>query len=719
MKKAILVSLVGAVVGNQGDKGIGKVIKLLEDLKEEIETEGEDEHKTYDKFACFCKDKSDEKSTSVEDGHDTIDQLSADIKEMSAERDDKQGRWDKRKADEEKWSAELKEITIAFEKDSTNFQYSKADLDKAIKSIEGAVKSLKGGKSKGAALLKLRRVVNKYVGEADALSMISDKQQKSLHSAHALLETGVDPDDPEYKFKSQPLIDLLEKLDKDYEEKLETVEKEQEEREEKVKKQKKALTDELAENNERLVELKEDIDDLTEEIAQAREELVEAEEQMKDDKSYLEELTAKCHREATVFDQRASLRAGEVEALTNALDIMKEKVKGWEDADIEEEDDDKKGKGKKGKDFVQTAEHPAAVKQEATARKLALSFLQKNAPVAAAAALTDVTATKRTDKAIQMLSKEGQRLHSAALTTLAMNLARPDPFKKVKAIVQGLIERLLNEAKTEAEHKGFCDEKTGTLVQDRDYRYGDVKKIHAELKILRSKKTKLGNEIRKLKKEIKELQEALDEAQKLRDEEHAENVETLIKAKSARDAVEEALFILKVFYKQAGRAKVLLQDNGPADKDANFKSQKAYQGNQAKATALLREIEKLKKEFENTISEVTSDEETAAKEHTEFRRTSEADIAGKEKKKELDQLDKKETKKKIDQKMDDIEANSKLLDKALEELKDIKPMCFENGMGYDARVEKREEEMASLKLALCILDPNGDEEDCKKEEEEE
>jgi len=716
MKTTKFALLVGAAVGAdiEGDKGIAKVITLLEDLKSEIETEAEAEHKTYDEFACFCKDKTDSKSTSVEDGHDSIDTLSADIQEESAERDDKQARWDKRRDNEMKWSDELKEIVTMFEKDSTNFQYSKADLDKAIKSIKGAVESLKGGKSKGAALLKLRRVVNKYVGEADALSMISDKQQKTLHSMHSLLETGVDPDDPDYKFKSQPLIDLLEKLETDYEEKVDTVEKEHEEQEEKVKKQKKALTDELGENNERMVELKEDIEKLVESIAQNREDLVEAEEQMKDDKSYLAELTSKCHRQAVEFDQRATMRAGEVDALTSALDIMKDKVKGWEDAEIEEGDDKKDKKGK----FVQTAEHPVAVTQEATARKLALSFLQRNAPVVATA-LTDVTTSKRTDKAIQMLSKDGQRLHSAALTTLAMNLGRPDPFKKVKAIVQGLIERLLNEAKTEAEHKGFCDEKTGMLVQDRDYRYGDVKKIHAELKLLRSKKKKLGREIKKLKKEFKELQEALDEAQKLRDEEHAENVDTLIKAKSARDAVEEALFILKVFYKMAGRGKVLLQETGPADKDANYKSKGAYQGNQAKATALLRQIETLKKEFESTISETEADEKSASEEHVEFKQTSESDIAGKKKKVELDKADKKETKKKIGQKMDDIQANSKLLDKALEELKDVKPMCFENGMGYDARVEKREEEMASLKLALCILDPNGDEEDCKKEEEEE
>ena len=36
-----------------------------------------------------------------------------------------------------------------------------------------------------------------------------------------------------------------------------------------------------------------------------------------------------------------------------------------------------------------------------------------------------------------------------------------------------------------------------------------------------------------------------------------------------------------------------------------------------------------------------------------------------------------------------------------EELKDIKPMCFDNGMSIDERKKKREEELAALKLALC------------------
>lgn len=125
-------------------------------------------------------------------------------------------------------------------------------------------------------------------------------------------------------------------------------------------KHKTELTDELGENNEKIVELKLDIDKLTEDIAQAREELVEAEEQTTDDKAYLEELTAKCHKDDVEFDQRASLRGGEVEAFTKALDIMKEKVDGWEDREIEEEDGGAGG----GKKFVQTAEHPVAVKNK-------------------------------------------------------------------------------------------------------------------------------------------------------------------------------------------------------------------------------------------------------------------------------------------------------------------------------------------------------------------
>ena len=40
----------------------------------------------------------------------------------------------------------------------------------------------------------------------------------------------------------------------------------------------------------------------------------------------------------------------------------------------------------------------------------------------------------------------------------------------------------------------------------------------------------------------------------------------------------------------------------------------------------------------------------------------------------------------------DLQTNQDLVDKALEELEELKPMCIDTGMSYKERVEKREEE---------------------------
>merc|ERR1719198_2025563 len=111
------------------------------------------------------------------------------------------------------------------------------------------------------------------------------------------------------------------------------------------------------------------------------------------------------------------------------------------------------------------------------------------------------------DRAMEVLNQESERLRSTLLTSVALQLRRPDPFVKVKSMIQKLIERLLNEAKTEAAHKGFCDENIKTAMKDRDYRYEDVEALHVRLSDLQSTKTRLKREIKGLKKDIKELEE--------------------------------------------------------------------------------------------------------------------------------------------------------------------------------------------------------------------
>jgi chromosome segregation ATPase len=287
-------------------------------------------------------------------------------------------------------------------------------------------------------------------------------------------------------------------------------------------------------------------------------------------------------------------------------------------------------------------------------------------------------------------------------------------------MVQKLIERLLNEAKTEAAHKGFCDENVKTAMKDRDYRYKDVEELHVRLGDLSSTKNRLQREIKELKKDIKDLEETLDEANKLRDEEKAENIKTLLQAKKAVSAVKDAIKILKIFYARAkntgfqgakpGEILTALQVDDPSfNKGTN-------RGNQDRGNAVIDEMEDLRKNFQDKINTVTREEKEATEEHVEFSRESKADIAGKETKLERNEQDLEETVNRMDQAIKDLDSQQGLLDKALKELKDIKPMCFSNGMSFEERKKKRKEEQAALEMVLCILDPNGKEEDCKKED---
>merc|ERR1719440_1629374 len=73
------------------------------------------------------------------------------------------------------------------------------------------------------------------------------------------------------------------------------------------------------------------IQSLVEQIADARESLVEAESLLKDDQAYLKDLTAQCEDRAKDYDQRSAMRAGELEALTKALEILTGTVKGLDE----------------------------------------------------------------------------------------------------------------------------------------------------------------------------------------------------------------------------------------------------------------------------------------------------------------------------------------------------------------------------------------------------
>merc|ERR1719161_3471537 len=63
---------------------IRKVVTLIEDMKTQVEKEGEEDKAAYDKYACWCETNDKEKTDAIEAAEKAIEDLSAKIEEYAA-----------------------------------------------------------------------------------------------------------------------------------------------------------------------------------------------------------------------------------------------------------------------------------------------------------------------------------------------------------------------------------------------------------------------------------------------------------------------------------------------------------------------------------------------------------------------------------------------------------------------------------------------------------
>jgi len=670
---------------------------LLTSLKADVEAEGKAEAQAYDKFACWCRDTTKSKSDSILNGRDNIEELSAEIQEKTAQKEESEAELKDRQANAEAMAKELQETKARFEKAQVEYDAEAADLSKAIRGLENAIQAMEG--SKPTSLLAIRSTIADSLALASVMNLISEPKRAAVS---AFLQTRVDPADPTYAYHSQGIIDTLNQLLKEFRSEKATLDEEWGKAKSTYESTIQSLGNKISENATAMDNLVSLISDLTGKIAAARQSLVTAEGMLKDDQLYVKDMTKRCEVRAKDWDQRSQLRADELQALSEALEILTKKVTTLDT--------------EANKRALLQQAHPEKAELANVARHEPMAFVQEALQSGAHGAhglRGAATAQARQEEIVRMLGQEGRRLRSTALSALAMHLSA-DPFGKVKTLIQQLIERLLKEATAEATKKGFCDTELGKAEKDRDFRLQETSKLDAELKSLNLKAEELAEEARLLGDAVKGLRSDLGEATTARDEEKAENVKTMKLSKEGYLAVKEAIAVLKTFYARAGRAKAFVQFS-PIDEaagsDAGFEG--AYKGKQERSKGIIGMLEVIISDFDRTNRKT---EEAEAKSHSEFvdfDRTARSDISGKETKKALDEEDLKTTLDTIATKMDDLKTQQELLDSALKRLEELKPMCIDTGMSYEDRVQKREEEIAALKKALCILDGEGVEAECQ------
>merc|ERR1719161_2462522 len=148
------------------------------------------------------------------------------------------------------------------------------------------------------------------------------------------------------------------------------------------------------------------------------------------------------------------------------------------------------------------------------------------------------------------LKQRAQLTNSRVLSLIAVRV-REDPFKKIKKMILDMVDKLMEEANEEAEHKGFCDTEMGTNKNTRDEKTEMVNKLTAEIEGLEADIAKLGEDAASLGDAIAAIDEAVATATAQRNEEKIKNAQTVADAKVASEATAQALQVLKEFYSKA------------------------------------------------------------------------------------------------------------------------------------------------------------------------
>lgn len=672
---------------------VGKVVKMLEDLITATEAEGAQEATGYDKFACFCKTTTDAKSTAIKSGHDTINTESSTIASKTASKEEEEARLKQLVDDHSEMTNRLQQLTLTHGKNEGEYNSHSQDVSKAISSLESAIQSMET--SKPASFLAVREKVKREVALAGVRSLISAPQQQAFDAF-----VQVDPTDPVFKYHSQGIIDVMNGLLKDMRANQQQLDLEWGKTVQTFTGLSTSLNAKLGQTMLEITSLKgTTIPTLTSEIASARSNLVSAEASLKDDQLYLKDLTALCETRAQDWDQRSALRKDELSNLRKAVQVLSSDVVG---RDAQYNQRAMLLQQRSGSVRVGVVSHSApTLLQEVSTRSLDQSH---------GANMETITASSA--KVSAYLRGESYRLQSTVLSSMAVHVDA-DPFGNVKTLVQKLIERLIKESTAEATKKGYCDEELGVAYKERDRRLEETQDLNMDLEQLELKRDELDSEISMLTGVLQKLRDDLKIARENRATERKSNEEVIRETKEGMKGTQEAMTILKVFYKQAAKATVFEQAS-PVDEDtsgAGFAG--AYTGQQESSKAIVGMLEVILSDFDRTIRATEADEQKSQAEFVEFERASLAGISGKEQKKTLASEDLVTTRDTLKQKMGDLQRAQTMLDDALKTLADLKPTCVDTGMSYAARVEKREEEITALRQALCMLDTDGVESGCR------
>jgi hypothetical protein len=647
---------------------IEKTVQLLTDLEAKVMKDGEAAQKIYEEFQEYCKDTAKETAFEIKTSKSDGERAKAAIDDFTAKVEGAEARIGELSTAAASDEADLKSATAIRKQEAADFLKVDADLGASVDMLERAIGILEREMAKTSfvqadpgAMKKILTAVQAVIdtsavtNAADAVKLQSLIQASTDDESLELQPAGA-PDPAAYKGQSGGIIAAME----DMLEKARAQQSEAQKAEMEAKfsfdmlKQK--LEDQIKFAGKELDATKKGKAESEEGLATSQGLLEKANKAAGEDSTKLKDLQQECMTKAEEYELEMHERSGELEALALAKKILIEKTGGASD---------------RAYALLQVG---TKTKMQTRTKLMARMREAKDAVVAKVKSIAQ-------DGSMEMVQL-AQRLRMASLMSA-------DPFAKIKGMIQEMIEKLVEEAGKEAEHKAYCDKEMGETKVKLDDMTEEVDDLTVKIDKATTKIAKLKEGINTLMKELGKIASEQQTMDKMRAEEKEAWEAAEADFKSGLEGVGMALQVLRDYY---------------AEKDEAFVQTSKHEKSSGAAGGIIGMLEVVESDFSKLLAEGSAGESQAVKIYEEATQENKIATATKETEVKYKTKDQKETEALLESLREDIGGSQKELSAIEDYWAKLQPVCVAKPEPYEERKKRREKEIAGLKDALKILE---------------
>jgi len=391
--------LVGAT--NVAETPVAKVVRLLTDMKNRLESEAKADAELYDQLSCWCETNKRDKDAAVEMAEKQITSLTADIEELAAKSSELKANIDRLQKEAAENTAALNSATAIREKEHSEFSSSESELLASASSVTDAINTLQKHHS---AFLQVSSSSSLLPGLKSALKRAENlaPSQRKLLSAFLQQPAGYNS----YNSASGEIFGILKQMKETFESNLSAEGKDEMTAQTEFEELKAAKTREIQAAKAAIVDKTQSLAETDEAHAHAKHDLSKTRDNLSADQKFLLDLNQRCTNGDAEYAERTKMRSTEIAAVSEAMAMLT---------------DDS------ARDLFSTT----------------LSFFEKQSNNA------------RANAAARVLQAAGAKTGDTTLLALAAT-ARLDAFTKVKAAIDEMVTDLKTEMKDEVKHQRYC-----------------------------------------------------------------------------------------------------------------------------------------------------------------------------------------------------------------------------------------------------------------------